>query len=134
MRYQALTGIRWLTTIITAVALAGMLGASASAQTASSSCQSQTSSQTQITINGETIVDDQASTVSYECGSLETNTDTEVQTSDASLVAESDSGDVTEEDGSRVAVQSAIPAVPANEDLVDVITLLIEAILAEVGI
>ena len=132
MRYQAFTGLRWLAAIVMAVALAGVLGASASAQTTSSSCQSQVSSQTEITINGETVVDEQFSTVSNECDSPETIT--EAQTSSASVVAESDSGDGSEADAARATDQSVIPDVFSDEELVALISLLIEVILAEVGI
>lgn len=130
MRYQSFTGLRWLAAIVMAVALAGVLGAPASAQT--TSCQSQVSSQTEITINGETVVDEQYSAVSNECGSPETVT--EAQTSNASLVAESDSGDGSEADAARATDQSVIPDVFSDEELVALITLLVEAILAEVGI
>ncbi len=132
MRYQAFAGLRWLATMIVAVALAGVLGASASAQTTWSSCQSQTSSQTQITVNGETVVDEHASSVSSACDSPESVP--EAQTSNASLVAESDSGDGSEADAARVTDQSVIPDVLSDEELVELITLLVEAILAEVGI
>ena len=113
-----------------AVALAGVLGASASAQT--TSCQSQVSSQTEITINGETVVDEEFSTVSNECDSPETTT--EAQTSSASVVVESDSGEGSEADAARATDQSVIPDVFSDEELVALITLLVEAILAEVGI
>jgi cytoskeletal protein RodZ len=141
MRHHVSTGFRKLAAVIVAVALVGVLGASASAQTTTnseqnseennvtsvhqseqststsseSSSNTQTQTNTQVTVNGETIVDEQT-------------TETSSNTEPSSVIDEqADAGFVTEESVS-------LDAIPSDEEIAQVIMLLIEELFAELGI